>query len=56
LPIGQQLVLEGGYGGISPYSKVYIIASDIFVIFYKLTNLLNRDWMRAVMAGQQIPY
>ena len=31
-------------GGISPYSKVYIIASDIFVNFYRLTNLLNRDY------------
>ncbi len=46
---------RGVVGGISPYSKVYIIASDIFVIFYKLTNLFNRDWMRASIAGNQIP-
>ena len=35
----QQLVLEGTMG-VSPYSQVYIIASDIFVIFYKPTNFL----------------
>ena len=37
--------------GLSLSKKINIIATDIFVIFYKPTNLLNRDWMQTVNSG-----
>ena len=40
-----------GLWGISPYSKVYIIALDILVIFYEQNYLFNKDWILAINTG-----
>ena len=39
--------------GISLYKKINtnIIAPDIFVIFYKLTNLFDRGWIQIINSG-----